>query len=856
MTTKAQQSSLDNALVALENQRVIGKCNMMINPGMKPKEHTYQVDTVNKYKASYRFKIDNKRFSVNVEVFREILNIYPRISGQEFDEPLTEDDALSFIYELGHFGKINYIIEGMHYKKNLDFVALIWKDLAYQIDNKDTKKQDKMLYPIFTNIIIHHFLKKDKSISMRNKTFMHTTRDDSLLGVEPTKSKKHKTISKSAISSEETPSKKKPTKAKKDVPSKKKAASKPKRTNKKAPIKARRGKGLNVLSEVALSEAAQLKEATKQSKKDFHISQASGLGNGTDFELGVLDEQQRKTPSADEGTGTKPGVLDVPKYDSESDKEYWGDSGEEYDDDEEEDDTKDDEGNDDVDDSDGNDDDDDNDEDGEENKEDSDNGEELYKYVNVNLRKEDVEMTDANQGGADQHIVSQESRFEHKEEDAHVTRTTVHDTQKTKADNEIASLMDTTVRTEEPSGQTSTLFIVPITTIPLTPHFFNLPTQQTTPTPPPTTSEATTSFPVLLDFAFVFRFKDRVTNLERELSDNEASNNDEQLEDEAAPKNDWLRKLEQPLTPDLDWSKRQHVNFPLPQTWSSVTARVEKPPTSFDELTDTPIDFFEFFMNQLIITNLTQVLLVGPTFNLLKGGKLSRHYSTSVTKTKAATYKIKWIEDMILNLWSPVKVVYEKHAYRVTRLKIMNKYDYGQLDEIEVRKEDQQLYTFKEGDFIRLRLQHIEDILIVIQRRVEDLQLGGESNQKKLNLTKLDTVRSNLRNRTAYTAYSDRQGAIYKDQNNINRFMHTDKLQKFSDDTLNDVRTALYDITSGIRMEYLPKRKWSGLDKRRVQVMIHNIDKLLFERRLIKNLKNFVDGREYGNNLKLLEWTI
>ncbi|GJY87929.1 hypothetical protein Tco_0502557 [Tanacetum coccineum] len=43
MTSKAQQIELDNALVALENRRVIGKCNMRINPGMKPKEPTYQV---------------------------------------------------------------------------------------------------------------------------------------------------------------------------------------------------------------------------------------------------------------------------------------------------------------------------------------------------------------------------------------------------------------------------------------------------------------------------------------------------------------------------------------------------------------------------------------------------------------------------------------------------------------------------------------------------------------------------------------------------------------------------------------------------------------------------------------------
>ncbi|GKF83609.1 hypothetical protein Tco_0248507, partial [Tanacetum coccineum] len=75
----------------------------------------------------------------------------------------------------------------------------------------------------------------------------------------------------------------------------------------------------------ALSEAAQLKEATKRSKKDFYISQASGSGDGTDFESGVPDEQHRKTSSTDEGTGTKPRVPDVPKYDSESKKESWVD---------------------------------------------------------------------------------------------------------------------------------------------------------------------------------------------------------------------------------------------------------------------------------------------------------------------------------------------------------------------------------------------------------------------------------------------------------------------------------------------------------------------------------------------------
>ncbi|GJS01821.1 hypothetical protein Tco_0318329 [Tanacetum coccineum] len=115
MTTKAQQIELDNAIVAPENRRVIGKCNMRINPGMKPKEPTYQValDALSLTTGYSAFlitdEIDKKRFSVNVEVFRDILNICPKVLGKAFDEPPTEEEALSFIYELGHTGEIKYI---------------------------------------------------------------------------------------------------------------------------------------------------------------------------------------------------------------------------------------------------------------------------------------------------------------------------------------------------------------------------------------------------------------------------------------------------------------------------------------------------------------------------------------------------------------------------------------------------------------------------------------------------------------------------------------------------------------------------------------------------------------------------
>ncbi|GKC88880.1 hypothetical protein Tco_1149529 [Tanacetum coccineum] len=145
---------------------------------------------------------------------------------------------------------------------------------------------------------------------------------------------------------------------------------------------------------------------------------------------------------------------------------------------------------------------------------------------------------------------------------------------------------------------------------------------------------------------------------------------------------------------------------------------------------------------------------------------------------------------------------------------------------------------------------------IIIQARMEDLQLAVESYQKKINLKKPDTYRSDLRNMTPYTAYPDIQGIIYQDDISRNRLMRTDELHKFSDGTLKHVRTTLSDIATGIQMDYLPRRQWSKNDKQRAQVMMNAIDRKLKDRRLMRSLEKFVAGRPYGGDLRLLDRTI
>nr|GEV36383.1 hypothetical protein [Tanacetum cinerariifolium] len=122
-----------------------------------------------------------------------------------------------------------------------------------------------------------------------------------------------------------------------------------------------------------------------------------------------------------------------------------------------------------------------------------------------------------------------------------------------------------------------------------------------------------------------------------------------------------------------------------------------------------------------------QIVLVDYFFNndlaYLQGESTDRTYMTSLTKTKAGKYDLPGMEDMVPNLWSLIKVAYDKHALLVTNVKVNVWYGYGYIEEIEVRRSDQQLYKFMEGEFLRLYLNDIKDmLLLVVQNRLFNLK--------------------------------------------------------------------------------------------------------------------------------------
>ncbi|GJZ63853.1 hypothetical protein Tco_0620274 [Tanacetum coccineum] len=227
----------------------------------------------------------------------------------------------------------------MYNKKNVDFAYLLWEDFVYQVETKNAKKGNEMYYPRFTKVIVNFFMTKYQSIPRTNRVNWHFSRDDPMFttikivsrhedtqlygailpdeltneaikdsesykeycaiasGAEPPKTKAR--VKKKQAGSNTTIKTKTPPTAKgKRL---KTLAKEAKPAKKKQPTKMSKAKGLTVLSEVALTEAEQMKLATKRSLIQTHSSHASGSG-------------------ADEGTGSKPGVPDVPTYGSDDEQ--------------------------------------------------------------------------------------------------------------------------------------------------------------------------------------------------------------------------------------------------------------------------------------------------------------------------------------------------------------------------------------------------------------------------------------------------------------------------------------------------------------------------------------------------------
>ncbi|GKC80687.1 hypothetical protein Tco_1131461 [Tanacetum coccineum] len=1011
-TTQAQQKALDDALVAHVNRLEFEKCNMRLKTDIKLKKATFQVVLdalaltpfyqafmiIADVPAIYIFALKFQDKSLKTSLWNMIFSLSSEILGTLETSPISTDCGICCTTYINH--------ESICFRHQQLLTILL-----FQIENKDAKKTNKMSYPRFTKIIIDYFMSKDQSISRRNKMFWHTARDDTMFTsmrcisrhedtqvydtiipkeltnqamlesnayksyyafASGEKAPKPKYVRKEA--DPDTSPKQKPAQATKGTRLKSKAKVS-KSVKKKQPAKKPKAKGLTVLSEVTLIEAEQLKLATKRSKTQIHSSHASVSGDGVDTQLKVPNEQQQKSFGIDEGTD-KDGENDYDDLSDEGDDNNDGGDDDANDDDKQEgDDT--------------NDDDEETDSDRteldrikihvldqsttefyeeEEEEENIDDEEmmyddeddkvtkELYEDVNVNLGNEDTKMTNTNQGATDQQNISQQSGFEQVEEDAHVTITPVHDTQKADkpvqsssvssnftskllnlenpslTDNEIASLMETYAGHATTVPKNTSRFT---TTIPPPPSFFNPLQQEATPTPTPTTSETTTSLPALPDFASVFKFNERVFNLEKDVS--EIKQVDQYAQALSSIPAIVDRYMDNKLGEAINKAILAHNLDCRQEAQDEKNAYIELVDTSMRALIKEEVNTqlpqilpqaVSDFANPVIEKNVTESVEAAvltrsssqPTSTYEAAASLSEFELTKILidkmeKNKSydkADYKKK-LYDALVESYNTDKDLFDSYGEVFSLKRSRDDSDKDRdpsagSDRGKKRrksskdaessrdsrsKEKKSSSTSKDASQSQHKSfgksAHAEEPSHTVEdsgMQQDQEFITGDNDEQPADkeVTKADWFKkperpptpdpdwkeimvdrafilaqrhlSNLKNKTAYTSYSNHHGIICVDQFKRKRLIRADELHKFSDGTLNDVQTALHDIAAGIRIKYLPMRKWSNLDKKRAWVMVQDIDRQLYQRRLMWNLEKFVGGREYKNDLRLLERTI
>nr|GFA07271.1 hypothetical protein [Tanacetum cinerariifolium] len=310
---------------------------------------------------------------------------------------------------------------------------------------------------------------------------------------------------------------------------------------------------------------------------------------------------------------------------------------------------------------------------------------------------------------------------------------------------------------------------------------------------------------------------------------------------------------------------------------------------TFDDLMATPIDFLKYVLNRLKIDNLTQDILIGLAFNLLKGTCSSSieleyniqecfnaltnkldwnnlegdHYPYDLTKhlplqgespnlIVSADYffnnDLEYLKssDLTKNYATSItknkaarheiKGIEDMKILSVVSVKVERLHGYGHLEEIVVKRADRQKYKFKEGDFVDLHLNDIKDMLLL------DVQ------HKLFHIDEKDIVDFIVVVRI-----------VYEELDKQPRLMQANELYKFSDGTLQAVCDVLHhrirDFSLGFKKE-MPLRKWSKVYVRRSKLMVELIDKQLLERRIIRNLERLVGAQELEMDHRLMQRTV
>ncbi|GKC02889.1 hypothetical protein Tco_0994499 [Tanacetum coccineum] len=278
----------------------------------------------------------------------------------------------------------------------------------------------------------------------------------------------------------------------------------------------------------------------------------------------------------------------------------------------------------------------------------------------------------------------------------------------------------------------------------------------------------------------------------------------------------------------------------------------------------------------------------------LRYGSKGSGQALSISKMKAARYHdfglelLKFYIDRHTAESSRKVVRTHMRILSVVRIKAYSRYGYDYLKEITLRRADHQEYTIAEKDFKNLYPSDFEDLNLlllqghlnhlpgsdirmlstavklwtrnlVIRQRVEDFQLGIESYQKQLNLTKPGWDATGFEFKHDYTIIDSPRAVVFPVSNNERKIMRFNEIYKFSDGTLTNIMEALDYRVKEYKVNRLNPgmntRFWTDKDVERSKEFIHAIERRLKTRRIFRNLECFVGGRVRDIDYRLLQRT-
>ncbi|GJS56440.1 hypothetical protein Tco_0629802 [Tanacetum coccineum] len=338
----------------------------------------------------------------------------------------------------------------------------------------------------------------------------------------------------------------------------------------------------------------------------------------------------------------------------------------------------------------------------------------------------------------------------------------------------------------------------------------------------------------------------------------------------------WWKPLteDRPATPEPAWTiPSSDLSMPT-NNWASALKSTHAPPQENSLLAQTGdmATFMDWFCKQRGISELTPKDLEGPAFEIVK---VFHHDVIHLQFQMEECHKLltDQVDDAILryNVSKPLPLGGEPGHVTIQPDFFFNKdleyLRYGRKvgrPALSISKMKAAYYPdvgleqlcmvsliggFKDNDST-LTDSHLKETAeqnLVIRHRVEDFQLGIESYQTQLNLTKPRWEATGFEFKHDYTVIDSPRAVTFRDRYGVQMIMRFNEIHKFSDGTLQQIDEALDYRVKEFQINRtnpgMNTRFWTKKDVDRSKDFIFAIQKRLKTRRIFRNLESFVGGR-------------